>query len=521
MWSDALEHYSGYSDRDHSLRALVLRLRQLHWVMESSPYAAVGKKYSKVSHHKVSLTAPVRIDHIRFTKTTTARRVPEMRLEDKAEGVVEGVVEVVHATADNRDAPHAAVCVPVGYRDALVNCTLETAPVLVSLSTSVPVPVCASAVVTRRDQGTSTTSDTITHTDKHTDTRIITARHQNNSNSSEGVGCSVTADLVRCKIGSMNLDVAQNENITNNDNTEVEMYVTANQTSEGSGCNHLLRNSGDGLVSVSVSEDDALQNKNAVNKSSVPTSVSVSVCVSVPVAATLPATGTAFTLLSDRRVVSTCISYIDVSEKKVSHRLIDHGIEAERKGETQRETEGEGGTEIDDTGNQVVETEIASQRMSSTNITDARGDAAVASNVSSTSLCWQSPMPTTAGVTFVSQGDTENKNKGEGEREKEGEGGCVDRSENAETSLSVVEQSATSCATMRQKKVPGSALSLTGPTEKSRSLPVVSAYKLDIVDAGHKRSVGEASSLKVAFDVEVLEKENDLPLKKMRTRRSG
>ena len=68
MWTAALEHYSGgYKDSDPTVRDLIYRLSQLHWNMESSPYSNMGKKFAKVSRHRVSLTGALRADKIRFS----------------------------------------------------------------------------------------------------------------------------------------------------------------------------------------------------------------------------------------------------------------------------------------------------------------------------------------------------------------------------------------------------------------------------------------------------------------------
>ena len=67
MWTPSLEHYSGYQDSDPLMRDLVVRLAQLHWQLESSPYSGLAKKYAKASMHKVSLTGAVRQDKLRYS----------------------------------------------------------------------------------------------------------------------------------------------------------------------------------------------------------------------------------------------------------------------------------------------------------------------------------------------------------------------------------------------------------------------------------------------------------------------
>ena len=68
VWSEILEYYSGgYTDSDLSLRALILRISQLHWNLESSPYCNLGKKFSKSSRHRVALIGAIRSDRLRYS----------------------------------------------------------------------------------------------------------------------------------------------------------------------------------------------------------------------------------------------------------------------------------------------------------------------------------------------------------------------------------------------------------------------------------------------------------------------
>ena len=136
VWPPSLEHYSGLSDSDPSFRSLILRLRQLHWSIETAPYAALIKKYSKQSKHRAAFTAAVRADHIRYSPPTTT-----VEEEEEEEDGVSG---------DDAEAGGHVATVPVSVPDVAG----------VSVRPNKPVPPCRDPTSSAfRDQGTSTAPD--------------------------------------------------------------------------------------------------------------------------------------------------------------------------------------------------------------------------------------------------------------------------------------------------------------------------------------------------------------------------
>ena len=50
LWTPGLEFFSGgYRDSEPSFRALVKRLRALHWGVDHAPYRNVVRKYEKLT----------------------------------------------------------------------------------------------------------------------------------------------------------------------------------------------------------------------------------------------------------------------------------------------------------------------------------------------------------------------------------------------------------------------------------------------------------------------------------------
>ena len=71
----------------------------LHWTLESSPYAALGKKYAKPLLHRVSLTAALRVDNIRYSSL----RRPTLEEEEEEEEEEEVVEREEEATKEERE----------------------------------------------------------------------------------------------------------------------------------------------------------------------------------------------------------------------------------------------------------------------------------------------------------------------------------------------------------------------------------------------------------------------------------
>ena len=115
MWTAALEHYSGgYKDSDPTVRDLIYRLSQLHWNMESSPYSNMGKKFAKVSRHRVSLTGALRADKIRFS--VCAPPEEQMKVTEESDMI----------TCDSAAMHSVALSLPISPHESEASVLLES-----------------------------------------------------------------------------------------------------------------------------------------------------------------------------------------------------------------------------------------------------------------------------------------------------------------------------------------------------------------------------------------------------------
>jgi hypothetical protein len=118
VWPSSLQHYSGLSDADPSFRSLILRLRQLHWSIETAPYAALIKKYSKQSKHRAAFTTAVRLDRVRYSPVTpTVKEEDEEEDEEGRSGFNLLAADRTAATPVNADDTGLSNRLPVHCRD--------------------------------------------------------------------------------------------------------------------------------------------------------------------------------------------------------------------------------------------------------------------------------------------------------------------------------------------------------------------------------------------------------------------